>query len=250
MGPCVGVCAHCNYIQSVSFLVQGSCTFLPCTLNFAVVWSHTMKRPNDDQDVEMECAARSRGNASLDTVACGKWSCSVCGATHTSNSYRSQCQLHGGLYIAIKVFSSKPLGSFGLSLESFVFRKFCLQEVLSLGRFRKFCLQEVLSLGKFRQFCLQEVLVLKKRLPHRLCLYTGCSSGVLAACGMAGSPAMIGMASQSSMLLERTCRSMVGFFLLCGVCCVTLNMAIHAMTFQIPPSMPAALCALLAWRQT
>ena len=41
-----------------------------------------------------------------------------------------------------------------------------------------------------------------------------------------------------------------GFFLLCGVCCVTLNMAIHAMTFQIPPAMPAALCALLAWRQT
>ena len=99
MGPCVGVCAHCNYIEAVSFLVQGSCTFLPCTLNFAVVWSHTMKRPNDDQDVEMECAARSRGSASLDTTACGKWSCSVCGDTHTQATLPGLNASYMGAYI-------------------------------------------------------------------------------------------------------------------------------------------------------
>ena len=46
-----------------------------------------MKRPNDDQDVEMECVARSKGSVSLMTVASGKWQCTVCSEWHTSRSY-------------------------------------------------------------------------------------------------------------------------------------------------------------------
>ena len=46
-----------------------------------------MKWPNDDQDVEMECVARSKGSVSLMTVASGKWQCTVCSEWHTSRSY-------------------------------------------------------------------------------------------------------------------------------------------------------------------
>ena len=65
-----------------------TCTFLPWTLKFASVCSHTMtKRPNEDQDVEMECAARSKGSVSLMTLASGKWQCTVCSEWHTARSY-------------------------------------------------------------------------------------------------------------------------------------------------------------------
>ena len=46
------------------------------------------KRPNDDSDVEMECAQRSKGCAALMTKAAGKWSCSVCNEWHCASAYK------------------------------------------------------------------------------------------------------------------------------------------------------------------